>query len=380
VHDIEQRYKVDDLAASISVPGWEDTIWLTEQQRIDRDYAAFGEVTYEFVDWFSATAGLRYFEAKNTLMGFYGFGLGYSSGTGVGGCATPTSGPFHGAPCTNLDTTVEESGVSPKVNATFQISDDIMMYLTWSRGFRPGGVNRRGSFPPYKADYLNNYEYGWKTSWLDDRVRFNGAVFYQQWDDFQFSFLGPNGLTNVTNAGDAIIYGVESSIEWAATQNLRVSAGASYLKGELDEDFCKNVDASGNQLPRDQCGDNFTPKGTQLPITPRFKGNATGRYEASIGSFDSHFQASVVYTGSSRSALVPADSVFLKDLDASTVVDLSAGVAHGEFAMELYISNATDERVELYRYVQCATQTCGPQPYTVTNQPRTIGLKFGQKF
>ena len=72
-------------------------------------------------------------------------------------------------------------------------------YATFSEGFRPGGVNRTGDLPPYKADFLTNYEVGWKTSWLANSVRFNGAVFVEDWEDFQFSFLGPSSVTQIAD-------------------------------------------------------------------------------------------------------------------------------------------------------------------------------------
>ena len=57
---------------------------------------------------------------------------------------------------------------------------------------RPGGINRRGSFGPYEADFLDNYEIGWKTEWADGRMRWNGAIYLENWRDFQFAFLGAN--------------------------------------------------------------------------------------------------------------------------------------------------------------------------------------------
>jgi outer membrane receptor protein involved in Fe transport len=113
---------------------------------------------------------------------------------------------------------------------------------------------------------------------------------------------------------------------------------------------------------------------------PDFKGNVTGRYTFQFVGLNAHLQMALVYEGESRAALLPADSVYLHDFPSTTVLDLSTGIAGGSFQLELYVKNATDERVGLYRYVECATTTCGPQAYTVTNQPRTIGLQFGQKF
>jgi outer membrane receptor protein involved in Fe transport len=381
VHDIEQRYKIDNIGASIEVPGWPDTIWLTEQQRVDRDYAVFGEVTFDFTKNFSGTAGLRYFKYENSLKGFFGYGAGYGS-TGEAQCFS--SEQFHGAPCVNLDKTVNDTGTSPKINFAYKFSSDAMIYATWSRGFRPGGVNRRGTFPPYDPDFLTSYELGWKTTWADGTLRFNGAVFREDWKAFQFSFLGENGLTNVTNAGDAKIDGVEVSLEWAVTSQLRLSAAASFLDAKLTSDFCKQLDADGHQLAPADCiaadPNNFTPADTELPVVPDFKGNVTGRYTFQFVGLNAHLQMALVYEGESRAALLPADSVYLHDFPSTTVLDLSTGIAGGSFQLELYVKNATDERVGLYRYVECATTTCGPQAYTVTNQPRTIGLQFGQKF
>ncbi len=77
-HDIEQRYLIDDLATDLSVTGWDDTLWLTEQERIDRDNAIFGELSFDITDKLTATGGIRYFEAENSLEGFFGFGDGFS--------------------------------------------------------------------------------------------------------------------------------------------------------------------------------------------------------------------------------------------------------------------------------------------------------------
>ncbi len=102
-----------------------------------------------------------------------------------------------------------------------------MLYATWSEGFRPGGINRRGTLPPYEADFLTNYEIGFKTTWADNRVRFNGAIFQDDWDDFQYSFLGANGLTEIRNAGQARIKGIEADITWAVTDAFTLSTCGS---------------------------------------------------------------------------------------------------------------------------------------------------------
>lgn len=404
-HGIEQRYLIDDLPAEYEVTGWNDTIWLTEQERLDRDYAVFGELSFDITDKLTMTGGARWFKAKNSLAGFFGYAEGYSSSGRSGealcsvlagdlpGDRSGWSPPYTSvgtAPCKNLDKSVDEDGVTPKVNVTYRFDDARMVYVTYSEGFRPGGVNRRGTFPPYDADYLKNYEVGWKTSWLDNRVRFNGALFMLDWDDFQFAFTGENGLTNITNAGGARIKGFEADVEWAATDQLLVSGGLSLLDAELTQDFCELVTPTGEQVPFDQClaldpvtGENDLPRrardGTELPVVPKYKANLTGRYRFDVGAYDAFVQAALVYQSDTRSALLPYDAAVLGDNRAYGITDLSAGFGDNKFSVQLFLNNAFDKRADITRFAQCREEMCS-KPYIVTNQPRTFGVKFGQKF
>ena len=61
-------------------------------------------------------------------------------------------------------------------------------------------------------------------------------------------------------------------------------------------------------------------------------------------------------------------------------MDFSAGVSRDSYSIELFVNNVFDEQGLLYRYVQCAEAVCGAQPYAVTTPPRTIAVKFSQKF
>ena len=379
VHDIEQRYKIDNFANALSVPGWPNTLWLTEQVRTDRDYAAFTELTYDISDRLTATGGIRFFKAKNSLMGFFGFGAGFGS-TGEAQCFR-SPGP-NGGPCVNLDKTVNETGHTPRLNLTYKIDDKKLVYVTYSEGFRPGGVNRRGTFPPYKADFLKNYELGWKTSWVNNSVRLNGAVFQEDWKNFQYSFLGANGLTNVTNsAGGSQIRGLEADIDWAVSEQLLLSGGISLLDSKLTDFFCQQLDGNGKPLVQGAClVTDSAIKGTQLPITPKFKGNLTLRYSTPIGGYTGHLQSSFVYQSNSRSALLPTDEEVLGPQSAYGLIDLSATLENDKFSVELFANNAFNKHAEINRYVECAIAHCGPQPYVVTNQPRVVGIRFGQKF
>jgi len=391
VHEILQDYVVnngDPLSDALSIPGWPGTLWLTDQERVDRDSAVFGEFSYDILQNLTANAGIRYFRYDNTLQGFYGFSDNYSSHEGVATCFTPFV-PFHGAPCQDLNGRTTDSGTSPKINLTYKFDKDRMIYATYSKGFRPGGVNRNGggTLPPYKPDFLTNYEFGWKTAWFDNRLRFNGAIFEEKWKDFQFSYLGANALTIIANAGQAEIKGTEMDFEFAATQNLTLTAGVSWLDAKLTQDYCsdQSVCGPGSGYSPAQAvidgNEQYAPSGTKLPVVPKFKGDLTARYTFPLGSFKGNVQGSAVYVGSRTADLRYLASQALGEEPSYTVADFSAGIERDTVTAELFVTNAFDKRAVLDRYAECDVLQCGAVAiYNLPNQPRTIGLKFGQKF
>ncbi len=208
-----------------------------------------------------------------------------------------SSGVFHcfapsitlGSPCTNLNVRDSASGHVPRVNLTYKITPDALVYATWSKGFRPGGVNRTAQvgIPPYQADFLTNWEIGWKTQWFGHSLRWNGSVFQEDWKNFQFSFLGQNSVTIIENGGNARIRGISNDIEWQATDALNLSTNFTFVDPRLNSDYCGETDpATGAIISSNPCpglnGDPafspLAPKGTNLPVTPKFKGNVVARY------------------------------------------------------------------------------------------------------
>jgi iron complex outermembrane receptor protein len=385
-HYILQDYVVnngDQLASTgpfdISVPGWPGTVWLTDEVRTDRDQAAFTEISWDIISQLTLNAGIRYYTFDNTLGGFYGFSANYSSHEGVATCFNNT--PFHGAPCSDLNGRSTGSGNTPKINLTYKIDKDKMIYATWSKGFRPGGVNRNGGglLPPYKPDYLTNYELGWKTTWMDNSLRWNGAVFDEKWKDFQFAYLGPNALTIIANAGNAEIRGGETDVEWAVTRSLTLSGSLSVMLAKLTQDYCE--DPGGADCSPTAGNEQFAQNGTHLPVTPRVKGNITARYNFPVFQYAGYVQGSAEYVGERTADLRVLAAQELGAEPAYAIVDFAAGMSFKNMTAEVYVTNAFDRLAVIDRFAECDALTCGPvNIYTVPNQPRTIGLRFGQRF
>ncbi|HYE27865.1 MAG TPA: TonB-dependent receptor [Allosphingosinicella sp.] len=389
-HHIEQNYIIDDIADAITVPGTASNIWLTQQVRIDRDYAAFGEASFDLTPKLTLTAGGRLYRFKNSLEGFFGFSAGYSSRTGVAACFAPAT--VKDSPCTNLDKTTAATDFIHRLNLTWKPNDDILLYGTWSRGFRPGGVNRRGTLPPYAPDFIDNYELGFKTSWANNTIRFNGALYQLDWSDMQLSFLGANGLTEIRNVGNARIRGAEFDLFVRPVRGLTLSFGGSVNNAKITNDFCliANEDFDCSRPGSDGTPNALlAPAGTRLPITSRFKANLLARYEFPLGALDAHIQANYLHEGPRTSDLRLFERAILGPLDDYDTVDLSAGITNGRWSAELFVKNLMDVNGATGNTIQCTESVCGdpggataigPKIYTYVIRPRLIGIRVGTKF
>lgn len=380
---ITANYQILGLDPAFAVSGWKNSWWLTREQRIDRDYAAFVNGSYDIFSNLTLDGGVRLYRYDNTLAGFFGAGANNPwLGEGQNKCIG--SAPFMGAPCSDMDNRAEQTSAIYKVTLTYKIDPDRMVYFTASDGYRPGGANRDPGVAPYQADTLNNYEVGWKTSWFGDRLRWNGDFFYDPWNNFQFNFLGLNAVTEIVNAGHALSEGVESDLTWKVDRHLTLSASGSLIDAHLTSPYCGTVDASGN--PITNCLVPEAPSGTQLPVTPYVKGNVTGRYDYDVtDDIAGYFQTAVMFTGGSWADLrtnydgIDPRAVIGRQ-KSHTEVDFSGGLYWGASSLDLYIKNAFDDRGDVMRYSECAVTTCGSEIYAVPIQPRLVGLKFGQKF
>ncbi len=396
-HNIHQQYIIRNLNDALEVTAHPDTIWLTEQKRTDRDLALFTEIEYDLTDRLTFIGGVRGYKYNNSLIGFNGYGAGFSSKTGEAACFNPLPS-VPDSPCTNLDSTIKNTGETHKLSLTYDLDDDKMVYVTYSTGFRPGGANRRTPLPPYLEDKLTNYEVGFKTAWADNRFVFNGAAFYEKWNNFQFPILGLNGLTEVQNAASARIYGFEGDMTWAPNDRFTLNGAMSIINAELSENFCGfNVNGSPfTACPAavddpatlgDETAAPEAPKGMRLPVVPKFKGTLTARYEFPVGAMTGHLQGSVSGQTASPSNLLVVDQSIIGDQGGFALVDFTMGVKQDNWKAVLYITNAFDERPDLQSFVACAITTCGitgpggnAGVYQSTARPRTIGLRFGQSF
>ena len=405
---ILQDYLVDNLADDLSVGGWPGTLWLTNQKREDKDWAIFGEANFDITPQLTVTGGLRLYRFNNSLFGFAGFGdpNPIGSATGEGRCLTTTGQALvanptgeiatgnldYDIPCFNVADVNSDGEAVPRrskgsghihrLNVQWKPTPGVMFYATWSKGFRPGGINRQPGLPGYRPDFLTNYEAGWKTTFFGSRLRWNGAIYHQKWTGLQFSFLGQNSLTQIQNGRDATADGIETDLNYVQG-GLSLTASAAYTNAKTKGNICHvaieidpSEDCSGTDL-RGRPDFIVARSGTRLPITPKFKASAIARYTWPMWTGKAHVQGVVAYQGSAPSDIDEAQADLLGKLHSSTLVDVFAGYDWGNYSVELFGSNIFDERNELSRFVVCSICT---QVKIVPGRPRTFGVRAGMKF
>lgn len=377
---IRADYLVDGIEAEINsgqvwFPGvhpGSDSVFRTRIFRKDRDYAMFAQGEVDLAPNVTLIGGVRGFMAHNTIYGFSGFNGGSSLVPCVPGSSYPE------VPCVSVDKKQVETGVIWRGGLRFKLNEDVMVYATASRGYRPGGNNRRPGVDPFKSDKLDNFEIGWKTKF--GNVFFNGAVFHEKWKDVQFGLvpLNNNGITNTYNAGNARIWGVEGDIS-ARFGGLSLSASGTYVDAKTTTDLCavdpvtKNIVCLPGVPPA-------APKGTRLPVMPKFKGAMTARYEMPVAEGTGFVQASVSHQGGTRTFLLDDEFAAVGPTKAFTTVDFSAGINWDNWRVEAFIQNAFDTRGQLGRNTFCATSFCGAYARTYPTQPQLFGVKFGYDF
>ena len=388
------EYITPGFADRLSVPGRPGTVWLTLENRRDRDYAAFAQADLDVTDKLTFTGGIRGYKFDNDLVGFFGVNTTYF-GTGVRLCLGRAAGggPYGvgiavvpGSPCTNLGVLNADGSISPKrskgegvtwrANATYKVTPDNLLWFTASTGFRPGGINRGGTAQPFDADKLTNYEIGSRNTFMNRKLTFNVIGFIQDWKNVQVTYqpAGGSGVALIGNVGAARTKGVEVELGWRSPSGFSLNASGTYVDAKLITPFVL-------------FGAVTAPAGQKLPLTPRFKGNIVGRYEWGVGSGKAHLQLAGVYVGERNPVITAAEIPKVGVLPSYFMLDAALGYAWNGMKVEVYMRNLTDERAQFTRAARCNINYCGPtasdpvgEVYRLYAQPRTIGIRFGQSF
>jgi outer membrane receptor protein involved in Fe transport len=393
----------------------DNVAFFEDTQREVKQLAEFASIDFDIIPkTLTVTYGLRHYKFDNSFTGsvtssFYCF----EQGVPAGGCVNDA---------TNLNAknlSFTETGTKSRANVTWHVTPDILGYFTYSQGFRPGGFNRQGSdtagYIPgpdgknqfaipseYKSDQLTNYEFGWKSEFLDHRLQFNGAVYQENWDNVQIGFFDPGQTGNLafgTNGQDFRIRGVETSIVAVVFPGFTLQ-GASSWNSSVQTNSPALIDTNpdsinfGNPIT-EQCtkktGANcvainnlFGPPGSPSANSPPIQFNARARYDWKFNDYEAFVQFGGQHTGhsytqaGSNPSLATGGAInttLLKfENPAYSTFDASAGVAKDAWNVRLYSQNLFNKETALF------TNTAQFVVAQTALRPRIIGVKFAYKF
>lgn len=202
-------------------------------------FAVFFDTTLDLSDSTKLSAGLRYTDEEVEHDSFFFYDEPIANNPSFPGFPSNQSNDF--------------SNVSGRLVLDHALSEDVLLYGGITTGFKAGGIQSTADGVAfYDEEELISYEAGFKTTWQDGRVRFNGAAFYYDYTDLQvFAFVIENGIgfQRITNAADANICGAELELQWLPTDNLFINLGLGILETEYEDFLIEGVDYSGNTIP-----------------------------------------------------------------------------------------------------------------------------------
>ena len=262
-------------------------------------------------------------------------------------------------PAGQVEASTADSYIAPKITVQYRPRDNVMTYLSVAEGVKPAGISTvnggGGTFQPdqgrFDQEQVIVYELGWKSDLADQRLRLNGALFFQDFTDKQVTSQVPddNGflVNRIVNA-DAEVYGAELDVTWFATDKLRLQAGYTFLESEYT-DFTQLTSSAGAIAYTGGCDLVTTPAGINT-CSVDFTGNELERAPqhsfVGIAGYRSELTSStdwfVELQTSFRDERYSNQSNLLK-FDSYWLTDLRVGVAGSNWEVIAYADNLFDD-------------------------------------
>lgn len=350
---IESKVAKGDAATGIINPND-----LTAWRHVGTDTkqtAFFGEVSYKPVEKLTLTGGVRRFKYDKTVSGQVLIS-NFITQSYVG-------------PAAQVDASAD--GWVSKLNASYQVTSDVMVYAVAAKGFRPGGANNvpglASALLAYQPDSLWNYEGGIKSQWFDRRLTLNAAVYQIDWSNMQISATSANGaFSYLTNAGKAKIKGFEIEAVARPIRGLTISGTAAIVDAKLTED-----QANSTILITGSTG----LRGDEFPNVAKYSGSASAEYTWPLnGDLNGLVRADYAYVGESASQFRPTYVYYEKQGDYG-YANIRAGVEGADWGAYLFVNNVTDE-VGL----MSVTSAVNNKQQVVSINPRTAGFQVRKRF
>ena len=257
---------------------------------LTENYAFFGQASYDLTERLRLSTGLRYSwerkQARQSRFDFTEYGPTPDVGISVGHPCGPAPEQQDALACgPGRDESHSWDAVSGQFVVDYQLTDDIMLYASYRRGFKSGGFSAplgnddravrlaggRSLDTTVDEEILQAYEAGIKSMWFDRRLRFNFSTFLYDYDDlqvFSLTLVGEQFQVILENASDATIWGGEIDLVARPLPGLEIRAAGGWLSTEYSDyqSAALASDFSGNEMI----------------AAPNYSGNGSIAYELNL--------------------------------------------------------------------------------------------------
>ncbi|MGP8228755.1 MAG: TonB-dependent receptor [Steroidobacteraceae bacterium] len=323
----------------------------------DLETSEFANITFDVTDKLNVEAGAVYFHSYSTY-------------------DTPLLA-FAYAPSIPSDYSQSSHKWDGKAGVNYKITDHALVYADWAQGFRPGGSNSglpsgcytSGVTQSYDPDTLNNFELGWKTTSLDGRLLWNGALYYMDWKKLQAliydAAVCATSSYNI-NVGDARIYGAESNIDYKVDEHLSFQASVDYTDSRVTSAATAAYDSYVNE---------------RLPFAPYFSWSWNARYQRPVSdALKGYVQFDMADKGDMWNGLNPDDknTGLPRILQPPYIImNLRMGVNPGgseAWFAEAYVTNLANKNAIIY------SNTGNFDLRLTVNEPRVFGVRLSYRW
>src|ERR1700730_6480912 len=307
------------------------------------------------------------------------------------------------------------NGFRSRGNLTWHVTPDILLYYTYSQGYRPGGFNRETGkslvatgpdgvkqlFKPssYAPDSLTNQEIGVKSEFLDHRVQVNLSLYHMLWNQIQDPLFNPAALGNttfVTNGANYRINGAELQVVARVTQGLTLQGSASYNDAKQSNSPClmannpasatfgkcitQVVNPAGILVPLESV---FGPQGGVPAFSPKLQYNVRARYDWAINDYKTVVMAGANHAGGMFNQIDNGTTNFVGNPSTTllrffqpeyTTYDASLGISKDSWTAEAFGTNLGNSNASVF------TSSAQFIKSEVPLRPRIMGVRIGYKF
>jgi outer membrane receptor protein involved in Fe transport len=368
--------------------------YLLSTRAEDRQIAWFGEGAYAITDELKATVGLRFSKTKFSFN-------------------TYTAGPQLFGPAATLTGAKSENSFTPKVDLSWQMNPNNLLYTTYAKGFRPGGANNpvpqaacaadfasfglTGSPATFNSDTVDSFEVGAKNN-FSNRIKIASSVYYIKWNNIQQTVIPPIcQISFIANLGQAVAKGADVQADVAVTDSLTMEFSAGYTDARYTKD---SKFTSLETTPVVSKGDAIVGQSSELSGQPGAPFTASLGLEYKFRAFDheAFVRTDYQYEGRAKwpSARQDGDPTTCTGntlqfdcanftLNDTNFVTVRGGVTFSAWSVAAFIDNLTDTHaLTSYNFTIDPGAVAAPSSANAasrlrrdyTFRPRTFGLTF----